>query len=318
MRELAKTIVFGGTETAQWVPVGIEAEPDVTVTLRGWKEDLDVSLNAVVASLRPLTFAVGFNQPHELAEFSVPSLSMEFREFAQERRMVGRIALKAVDILKVGNGSLVLFESKGSNNYCLNALQRWARNALHKRKAKQHQKANPFNFEMSQPDLQALLLFYTRPRPVVLVTVQHEESSNIFPMDLIGPTPLGFLLALRSTSPAVELIKTSKRVALSGVPAEQCALAYKLGKHHRKTSIDWNDVSTPLKVSQTLKLPVPAFARSVREMMAEHIFTIGSHTLFITRQFTMQPGASGPSLYHVPGFYACHRQRIGMPLTSAK
>ena len=46
---------------------------------------------------------------------------------------------------------------------------------------------DPHAFHMSFADLLALNVFYMMPRPVYLISVVHEQSSNIFPMDLVGP-----------------------------------------------------------------------------------------------------------------------------------
>ena len=77
----------------------------------------------------------------------------------------------------------------------------------------------PVQLSDDTPDLRASHVFYICPRPVVLVSVEHEGAGNLFPMDLIGPTDSPwFSMALRSTSPAVRLMQRSRRMALAEHP----------------------------------------------------------------------------------------------------
>lgn len=77
-------------------------------------------------------------------------------------------------------------------------------------------------------------IFYLCPRPVVLVTVEHQGAGNMFPMDLIGPTGSPwYSMALRLTSPAVRLMQEARRMALASVPFSYQSFAYELGQHHR-------------------------------------------------------------------------------------
>ena len=135
------------------------------------------------------------------------------------------------------------------------------------RRAEQRRRKNPYNFQMTSGDLRASHVFYICPRPVVLVSVEHEGSANLFPMDLIGPTDSPwFSMALRSTSPAVRLMQQSRRMALAGTPFAYRDIAYALGKHHQLSSIDWATLPFPTTPSPLFHLPVPAEALRVREV----------------------------------------------------
>jgi flavin reductase (DIM6/NTAB) family NADH-FMN oxidoreductase RutF len=102
-------------------------------------------------------------------------------------------------------------------------------------------------------------------------------------MDLIGPTDSPwFSMALRLTSPAVELMRQSRRMALASVPFSHKEVAYRLGEHHRKASIDWSSLPFPLEPSPQFHLPVAQAALRTREVQVEEFHTVGSHMLFLT------------------------------------
>jgi flavin reductase (DIM6/NTAB) family NADH-FMN oxidoreductase RutF len=118
---------------------------------------------------------------------------------------------------------------------------------------------------------------------VVLVTVQHEGAGNMFPMDLIGLTDSPwYSMALRLTSPAVSLMQASRRLALASVPWEYKDFAYRLGEHHRKTSIDWACLPFPTRPSPLFGLPVAEKSQRVREVKVAECHSVGSHMLFVT------------------------------------
>jgi flavin reductase (DIM6/NTAB) family NADH-FMN oxidoreductase RutF len=89
-------------------------------------------------------------------------------------------------------------------------------------------------------------------------------------------------MALRLTSPAVELMKQSRRMALAGAPFSQKDVAYKLGEHHRKARIDWDTLPFATRLSSQFGLPVSKDALRVREVRVEEFHAVGSHMLFLT------------------------------------
>ncbi len=320
MKRLVSRLLFGAEEATLWVAVGLrEPQTEVRVTLDGLGPPRNVTLNNVVASLRPLMLGVGLESHYDLEALRRTRLLLRFHDAKSANKLLGAIELRAVECIPIGGRQLCLAESLGHRNYCLPAPQLWARSAFQAyRRWRQRQNPDPYNFQLNPRDLQSLLVFYVCPRPVVLVSVVHGERSNIFPMDLIGPTDTArFSLALRSSSPAVELIQGSRRIAVSSVPADKVFIAYELGKHHKKPSIDCQSLSFLTVPSPYYGLPVPTFALRIREMHVEEIRTVGSHTLFLATPVNDYFWSEGLQLFHVPGFYQACRERLGQPLPPA-
>jgi flavin reductase (DIM6/NTAB) family NADH-FMN oxidoreductase RutF len=274
-----------------------DPQQEVEVWLRGLREPINVTRNNVVAALRPFTIGIMF--PGNDALSPDKTLQLAVHQRGGSKRLLGAIRLRPARSLPLPGHQFCLFETAGCENYCVSAVglrlyylrERW-RAEIRKRK-------NPYNFQMTRADLRASYVFYLCPRPVVLVSVEHEQSSNIFPMDLIGPTDSPwFSMALRTTSPAVRLMQQSQRMALASIPFTYKATAYELAKHHKQASIDWSALSFPTMPSPLFGLRVPEAALGVREVRVQEVHEIGSHTLFLTSVERETAGADGLQLFH--------------------
>lgn len=253
----------------------------VEVWLDGLDQPKDVTRNNVVAALRPFTIAVMLSDDDPSPrEDSMLRLRFHHRT---SQRLLGVLHLRPAGAIPLPGHRFRLFETSDCENYCVSRLQMRAYDLREQWRAERRQRRNPRNFQMTHPDIRASHVFYICPRPVVLVTVDHQGAGNMFPMDLIGPTDSPwFSMALRLTSPAVELIRQSRRLALASAPFSYKEIAYQLGEHHRQLSIDWKSLPFPLQPSPEFRLPVAQAALRVREMQIEEFHTIGSHMLFLT------------------------------------
>ena len=255
-----------------------DPQQSVEVWLEGLDQPRDVTRNNVVAALRPFTIGI-------MLDSSAPpegrGLRLAFRDGSA--RLLGVLHLKAGESVPVPGFRFCLFEVAECENYCVSRFQLRVYDGREQWRAERRQRRNPHNFRMTHPDIRASRAFYICPRPVLLVTVQHNGAGNMFPMDLVGPTDSPwFSMALRLTSPAVELMRQSRRMALAGVPFAYKEIAYKLGEHHRKERIDWDSLPFPVQPSASFGLPVASAALRVREVQVEECHTVGSHMLFRT------------------------------------
>lgn len=304
-----------GPPWPEYVAVGLpNPQTLINVTLRGLGPARDVTFNSVIASLRPLLIAIGLTPP-ELHQVQAAPLTLEVAESDRPERALGRLELRFQHALPLGDHHLGLFAIQRHDNHC---LPRWLMQRAYLQRAWQRraeQKRNPYNFRMSPADLRAHYVFYICPRPVVLVSCSFEGANNLFPMDLLGPV-LGdyFLLALRSTSPAIRLMMGSRQLTLSAMPVTLTPVVYDLGRHHQKDSITWADLPFASRPSPNWGLPVPEPALAVREVRVEHVQVVGSHTLFVTRTEHQAQLGEGQPLHHISGLYQAYRRRAGRPL----
>jgi flavin reductase (DIM6/NTAB) family NADH-FMN oxidoreductase RutF len=188
-----------------------------------------------------------------------------------------------VSDVKLPEHRFCLFETSDGENRCVSVVNLGLYHLAERLRAETRRRKNPYNFQMEQGDLRRNHIFYICPRPVVLVTVEHQGAGNMFPMDLIGPTDSPwYSMALRLTSPAVRLMQESRRMALASVPLVDKDIAYQLGRHHRKTSIDWACLPFSTRPSPLFGLPVPEKAFRVFEVTVAEFRDVGSHKLFVT------------------------------------
>lgn len=317
-RTALRQFVFG-PPIPQFCTVGLRyPQSEVRVWLRGLGAPLEVTDRNVIAAACPFTVGIGLEHvPDEAAIKHVP-LFLDFTDRSGDTRLLGEIQLSYAETIRIGDGMLCLFRASRSTNRCLPRSVIWRRYLDFARQQRRVAKGpTPPETQMIIRELFALSTFYICPRPVVLVSVVDGNADNIFPMDLIGP--IGgehFTLALHGTSTAVPLMERSRRVALSGVPAEQISIAYALGRNHKKTDFRWDEVPFDLTTSPGFGLPIPGFALSVKEMEIEEVRAMGSHKLFICRTIANQVRSQDLQLSFVQGFYHARRQKT-QPLVPA-
>jgi flavin reductase (DIM6/NTAB) family NADH-FMN oxidoreductase RutF len=160
------------------------------------------------------------------------------------------------------------------------------------------------NVRMSAPDAHAMMVMFICPRPVFFVTTMEEQSSNLFPMNLMGS--LGkkyFSLALNSERLASQSVKGAVRVALSSIPYEKAHIARQLGKQHLRSAVDWNLLPFESMRSSLLGLPIPEFAFRVIELEIQTAKELGSHTFFVGRVLHEEIFADGESFFMIHGIY---------------
>jgi flavin reductase (DIM6/NTAB) family NADH-FMN oxidoreductase RutF len=300
----------------QWPPVALrQPQEAVQVRFATDRGEFDVTHAAVVASLRPLTLAVGLDAQliSAIDDRSQPALLFADLE---SRRIVGMLQLQHIRIWNTSGVAIGLFEIRHGTHRCVRwpyrPWNRWLQNR------QMRGNTDPNNFFMPPEAVQQQMIFYICPRPVVLVSLDDGSHSNLFPMDLIGPVSADhFTLALRSTSPSIATMKSARRVALSDVPARDYATAYKLGIHHKKKMVDWDHLPFEIRRSRNFSLPYPAIALRVREVEILDFDTIGSHIFFVTRISSEDSAGDDAQFFHTSGIYQHFRTSHGRPFPQA-
>lgn len=304
----------------RYIAVG-ERDPQhqIRVVLEGLGPAIDVTRNHVVAGLQPLTIALalpGSVHPKTIRNHPV---RLTFSLQSDPAAVLGEVGLRQDGTIQADRATFQLFRRSNHTDRCMPPVaaavfglrQGWS----------EWKKRRQPGFHMDPPDLAAFLVLYICPRPVVLVTVQHGQASNLFPMDLIGPTDSPyFLMALRSTNPSIGLIAESRRLALADVPLEQAGVAYRLGEHHRKERIDWSSLPFETEPSPAHGFPVIRTALRLRDVVVRDVQVVNSHTLFITEVIHEERRDNALQLFHMSGPYYRYlvRRGIELPLPAPK
>jgi hypothetical protein len=310
-RAILKGLAFGFWSLPQFCNIGLrDPQAEVSVWLHGIGAARDVTYNNVAVAARPFTIGVSLEDNSAAALVGQSRLSLKFHDRGEGNQLLGEIGLRPQGVIPVGGERLCLFEAENYRNYCLPRAQLWRR-YLHYSydRWRSRMRSNPSDIPMAARDVHPLFVFYICPRPVFLVSVMDGPIGNIFPMDLVGPIgPRHFSLALHSTAPAI-LMERSRRIALCSIPVEQTALAFELGKNHKKTSVDWAQIPFAMTNSAAFGFPVPKFSLRVREMEIEEVRPVGSHKLFLARTIKDQRWADGLQMFQAHGFYQAWKQR---------
>lgn len=212
---------------------------------------------------------------------------------------------------------VTFFEVEAGRHSCLS----WAGNRFDDwfRREDLRKSKNPHNFAMAPEATKWAAIFYLCPRAVYLVSAEHGERSNIFPMDQVGRMRADgqVSLSLRNTNPSVATIRDSRRVVLSSIAAVRKEHAYQLGQRHKIEKVDPAELPFPLATSPNFGMNHPANAVRVRELEITDIKTMGSHTFFIGRAISDRRLSQEPQLFHTPGFHQRYRTRRGRAFPSA-
>jgi len=311
-RALIRRLLLAAGRVPRFVPIG-DRDPQqrIRVTLGGLGPPIDVTRNHVVASLRPLTVALALPATLGPDSFGRREVRLEFSPQGEPDTMLGDVGLCHEGTVTVDHTAFQLFRRKDQTD----VRMRWGAATVFafSHAWSEWKRRHRSTFRMEPLDLKAFQVLYVCPRPVVLVTVRHGPASNLFPMDLIGPTDSPyFLMALRNTSPAVRLMTASRRIALADVPLEDTAIAYQLGEHHQKERIDWSALPFETEPSPAHGLPVPSAALRVRDVEVREARVVGSHTLFITEVIREERRKDGLQMFHVSGPYYRYLVRHGV------
>ena len=280
-----------------------EPQTEVAVWLHGAATPIDVTYCYSVACAAPLTFCIGIDKGFGRQDGD--RLSLKFCRRA-EQQILGEIHLKRVAEFSVGESVFAFFQPIRSTNYCLSKTQLAAHYLLFA--YRQWRKDNTKGVYLSFLEQRAMMVEFIRPHPVVLVSVGSKEEGNIFPMNLLGDLGNGYVgLALRTERQAGGLVQDKGRIALSGMPLSEGAVAYQLAHNNSKRSFDWDLLPCAIRMSTTFKIPVPAFSLWVREVEIKAVRAVGSHNFFLARTVHDEKWSDSLAFCSIHGFYQSWR-----------
>jgi flavin reductase (DIM6/NTAB) family NADH-FMN oxidoreductase RutF len=282
MARLLTRLVYG--EGLRHLPIAL-GEPDkplVRFELHGLPDGpRDITRAHVPVSLRPLVIGVWSDTESDDTAATRDNYSIVVRDAATGTEL-GAIDISRTGTLPLSRGTLSLFKTGGCSNHTAPASTRWWRYALawiHARRSR----SRGDRLCMTASDLRALNVYYMAARRVYLIGVASGGRTNLFPMDLVGSVGSGdFLLALRATSPAIEIMEASRVIAMSAAPADHLAEVYALGAHHKMDTVDVSALPFEVGISRLHCLPILPQG-FVRELGVLQTHRVGSHVLFVCR-----------------------------------
>ena len=296
----------------RWSAIALhDVQDEIGVNLRHGGATIDVTRNNEIAGLIPLALAIGL----ELDPSPEPSV-LSFHD-KRDGRTLGALTLKQVAHEADTPAGVTFFEVTAGHHSCLG----WAGNRFDDwfRREDLRASKNPHNFAMAWQATKWAAIFYLCPRAVYLVSAEHGERGNIFPMDQVGRMrgEGEVSLSLRNTNPSVATIRDSRRVVLSSIAASRKEDAYQLGQRHKVERLEPGELPFELALSPTFGMRHPVNAVRVRELEVVEVKVMGSHTFFIGQAVTDRRLSDEPQLFHTPGFHQRYRTRRGHPFPRA-
>jgi flavin reductase (DIM6/NTAB) family NADH-FMN oxidoreductase RutF len=312
-KHVAKRLLFGGAYLQQSAEIGLFApQQEVSVQLAGEDGLVDVTHANVICSLNPL--CIGIHLPENTAVGKVHHLRIID---VGSNTLLALVDIAFDRVLPVGGHSLQLFRAGNSRRYFPSLLQQWAGSGW-SRFRRAAAPPPPHASDVNSRERDAVFAFYMCPRPVVMVSSGSSHASNVFPMDLTGRIAPGFAsFSLKSDKPVVDLIRTSRRLAVSSIAPECSPLAFACGKNHRSRTVDRTTLPFWTTRSPRLYLPVPEFALDVAEYLVQDVHVLGSHTLFITRELERTVVRRAAQLHLTMATYIAFRERHTPSKTAA-
>jgi len=305
-RKIVRRMVLGDTDLPQQCAVAMpDPQDEISVWLYGAGPPRDVTDAHAPACAAPFTIGIGLeDDPGESAH-----LSLRFCERHGERRMLGEIGLRAAGIIRTSGQTLRLFQARSCRNHCLPWTRLWAHQLL--QVYFQWRRGGDPDVRMDTLGTRSMMVLFICPRPVVLVSVMHGETGNIFPMNLMGPIGKDYMaFALNSSRQAAPFVERAGCTVFSNIPSEQSEVARQLRGNHRQKSVRWDQLPFETRPSASLGIPVPCFALRVREMEVEAVRKLGSHTLFVARVVHDERRSARPQFTMIHGIYQARRLRM--------
>ena len=310
-RKTLKRVVLGNADVPEQCTVAMpDPQSEVAVWLHGLGSRLNVTdRHAIVCAVPPIV-AIRLDDATSPQIKPGATTLLRFCDRNADGVMLGQLELQSAGIVETGGGDLSLFEIRHSQNYCLPRLRIWGHSLFQAWLRVRSKKVT--DVAMTARAADAMSVFFTCPRPVVLVSLTLGDSGNIFPMNLMGSFGNGYFgFGLNSRRLASSLVDRAGRIAVSGIPFEEAPVARQLGKNHRLEAVDWSALPFPVTLSPALGIPVPSFASRVREMEIESVRKLGSHTLFVARILSDERRSDSPQFFMIHGLYQAWRRSHG-------
>ncbi len=211
--------------------------------------------------------------------------------------------------ISVHDGVLILFEATHARNFQLSLLRRsillYRLYLLSKKREKYF---NTLSFNLYRQYVSQ----FTFPRKVMMIAVEHKNSSYFFPVDLQGRVSAFYFFGLRHSNKIIRVLQETRKVVICFIPASEYKTLYYLGKFSKEKEV------TPITYIRSFlfKFQVPDFALGYYEIELANNHNIGSQQLFIGKVANSVEATPGSMfLYHVHMLQVLAAQERNEPYT---
>ena len=259
---------------------------EITVTATSKLGTFDISDNFGLVGLKPLVLA--------FSESERNMADLEFIQIRWDSKPISKLFL--ISFYQKIPG-FALYKISDSENFIRNLLQtKLDFLALEMREVFREK----IGFSMKPKQIRHLFNFCLCPRKVFLISCHGSESTNTFPLDVVGIYPNGTVLfSVRKSNKMNPGIQMHGEVLLSNCPSHEVDRIYNLGKNY-------NQNGKPLEKVNYLKyneIAYPDFAFDIHIIQIHSTYEVGEHLCYLGNLKNTTNQKNETHLAHVPWFW---------------
>lgn len=223
--------------------------------------------------------------------------------------VIARLKMKKVEEQKLPGETIVYYKGIYGMHRFLSFFHqlmiRWYNRLYQKQPGNVYLAGNLYN---------QVMISYSIPRKVCLITVRDGEYYNLFPTDLHGQvSSRHYLISLRHEGMACRQVEAARKIVLSEMQATAYRMVYQLGKNHMQPLKQKGDFPFSSTESAHSHLPLPEQAAGYKELQLESSLTMGIHKILLFRiNYEVPAGTEAPVLMHIHNSYATWRYKKGL------
>ena len=221
-------------------------------------------------------------------------------------KSVAALELKKFEKVENESACLFLFEGMHGDHSFQSAIYFMMNNLKYRitanRKGNVYLKSNLYH---------QVIIAYSVPRVISLVSLSDGKLCNLFPTDLNGNFGKeNYIVSLRIGGNAAKQVEEIKKILIVGMPADSCSYVYSLSKNHMHDLADENNFRFKSKRSVNFDFPVPENAVSYSELELINSIETGMHRLYFLKIIHTETFKQNSSnLAHIHRIYAEWRKK---------
>jgi hypothetical protein len=219
---------------------------------------------------------------------------------------VAHLKLNRFKVIENKNDVLFLFEGIYGSQTFQSTFHKFTNNLKYRLTANRES-----NVYLEGNLYQQLIIAYSVPRIISLVSLSDGIFCNLFPTDLNGKFGSeNYIVSLRIGGKASEQVEMIKKLVISRLPVSECSYAYSLSKNHMMDLVEESSFKFKIQKSNKFNFPVPENAISCFELELNNSIEIGIHKLYFFSVVSNEKfEAKKSTLAHIHRNYAEWRKR---------